>query len=148
MAISMLKIRRPLGRLIFNMGIATPGKTVFLIETAPCLPVHFMIILYEFILCCISLLRRVHHLLLTPSAEVMLHLNDRGWMFHVIFSSSLRRCNLDGCFTIVCQKVCDINILRGQGCCIWVSDCKQISCTVQKASLPYTFFSRHIVSTI
>ena len=29
MAISMLKIRRPLGRLIFNMGIAIPGKTVF-----------------------------------------------------------------------------------------------------------------------
>ena len=37
MAISMLKIRRPLGRLIFNMGIAIPGKTIFLIETAPCL---------------------------------------------------------------------------------------------------------------
>ena len=36
MAISMLKIRRPLGRLIFNMGITIPGKTVFLIETAPC----------------------------------------------------------------------------------------------------------------
>ena len=36
MAISMLKIRRPLGRLIFNMAIAIPGKTVFLIETAPC----------------------------------------------------------------------------------------------------------------
>ena len=32
---SMLKIRRPLGRLIFNMGIAIPGETVFLIETAP-----------------------------------------------------------------------------------------------------------------
>ena len=32
----MLKIRRPLGRLIFNMGIAIPGKTVFLIEKAPC----------------------------------------------------------------------------------------------------------------
>ena len=31
----MLKIRRPLGRLIFNMGIAIPGKAVFLIETAP-----------------------------------------------------------------------------------------------------------------
>ena len=31
----MLKIRRPLGRLIFNMGIAIPGKTVVLIETAP-----------------------------------------------------------------------------------------------------------------
>ena len=36
MVISMLKIRRPLGRLIFNMGITIPGKTVFLIETAPC----------------------------------------------------------------------------------------------------------------
>ena len=36
----MLKIRRPLGRLIFNMGIAIPGKTVFLIETAPCCFVH------------------------------------------------------------------------------------------------------------
>ena len=35
MAISMLKIRRPLGRLIFNMGITIPGKTIFLIETAP-----------------------------------------------------------------------------------------------------------------
>ena len=34
----MLKIRRPLGRLIFNMGIAIPGKTVFLIETAPSFP--------------------------------------------------------------------------------------------------------------
>ena len=38
MAISMLKIRRPLGRLIFNMGIAIPGKTVFLIEMAPSIP--------------------------------------------------------------------------------------------------------------
>ena len=34
----MLKIRRPLGRLIFNMGITIPGKTVFLIETAPWTP--------------------------------------------------------------------------------------------------------------
>ena len=34
----MLKIRRPLGRLIFNMGIAIPGKTVFLIETALRMP--------------------------------------------------------------------------------------------------------------
>ena len=40
MAISMLKIRRPLGRLIFNMGIAIHGKTVFLIETAPRLVVY------------------------------------------------------------------------------------------------------------
>ena len=50
MAISMLKIRRPIGRLIFNMGIAIPGKTVFLIETAPWshvssakLPIHTLI---------------------------------------------------------------------------------------------------------
>ena len=33
MAIPMLKIRRPTGRLIFNMGIPIPGKTVFYIET-------------------------------------------------------------------------------------------------------------------
>ena len=35
MAIPMLKIRRPNGRLIFNMGIPIPGKTVFYIETGP-----------------------------------------------------------------------------------------------------------------
>ena len=38
----MLKIRRPLGRLIFNMGIAIPGKTVFLIETAPWLSANIV----------------------------------------------------------------------------------------------------------
>ena len=46
MAISMLKIRRPLGRLIFNMGIAIPGKTVFLIETAPKLLDGFKILIH------------------------------------------------------------------------------------------------------
>ena len=35
MAIPVLKIRRPTGRLIFNMGIPIPGKTVFYIETGP-----------------------------------------------------------------------------------------------------------------
>ena len=46
----MLKIRRPLGRLIFNMGIAIPGKTVFLIETDPwcfsgeCAPMRFQLL--------------------------------------------------------------------------------------------------------
>ena len=44
----MLKIRRPLGRLIFNMGIAIPGKTVFLIETA---------ILWDVITCACPLYR-------------------------------------------------------------------------------------------
>ena len=56
MAISMLKIRRPIGRLIFNMGMAIPGKTVFLIETAPrarqsatfeCNPCAFVLISLE-----------------------------------------------------------------------------------------------------
>ena len=54
MAISMLKIRRPLGRLIFNMGIAIPGKTVFLIETAPwlhiigvCLLIRIDLMMYD-----------------------------------------------------------------------------------------------------
>ena len=44
MAISMLKIRRPLGRLIFNMGITIPCKTVFLIETAPCTQIYKLLI--------------------------------------------------------------------------------------------------------
>ena len=35
MAIPMLKIRRPNGRLIFNMEIAIPGKDGLYIETAP-----------------------------------------------------------------------------------------------------------------
>ena len=43
MGIPMLKIRRPVGRLIFNMGIAIPGKTVFLIETAPCSVLNYQI---------------------------------------------------------------------------------------------------------
>ena len=43
----MLKIRRPLGRLIFNMGIAIPGKTVFLIETAPCPSVYLFVCLWH-----------------------------------------------------------------------------------------------------
>ena len=47
MAISMLKIRRPLGRLIFNMGIAIPGETVFLIETAPRSYHHITVLFYH-----------------------------------------------------------------------------------------------------
>ena len=35
MAILMLKIRRPNGRLIFNMGIPIPGKDGLYIETGP-----------------------------------------------------------------------------------------------------------------
>ena len=50
----MLKIRRPLGRLIFNMGIAIPGKTVFLIETAPWLLGFFP----TFLLCWVYFNRR------------------------------------------------------------------------------------------
>ena len=42
MGIPMLKIRRPVGRLIFNMGIVIPGKTVFLIETAPRSPISLI----------------------------------------------------------------------------------------------------------
>ena len=46
----MLKIRRSLGRLIFNMGIAIPGKTVFLIETAPRLCFLKLFTILDFIL--------------------------------------------------------------------------------------------------
>ena len=44
----MLKIRRPLGHLIFNMGITIPGKTVFLIEMPPRLSTEF-----DEVTCCI-----------------------------------------------------------------------------------------------
>ena len=46
MGIPMLKIRRPVGRLIFNMGIAIPSKTVFLIETAPWSPLQHAELMY------------------------------------------------------------------------------------------------------
>ena len=39
------------GRLIFNMGIAIPGKTVFLIETAPCVST-----LAQVVACCLTAL--------------------------------------------------------------------------------------------
>ena len=47
MAIPMLKIRRPTGRLIFNMGIPIPGKDGLYIETGPwlcwnCVPSLFV----------------------------------------------------------------------------------------------------------
>ena len=48
MAAVSQKIRRPLGRLIFNMGIAIPGKTVFLIETAPKLQLNISVLWYTF----------------------------------------------------------------------------------------------------
>ena len=58
----MLKIRRPLGRLIFNMGIAIPGKTVFLIETAPWIFSHFCISINQSIICvcvCVRFLKPI-----------------------------------------------------------------------------------------
>ena len=72
MAISMLKIRRPSGRLIFNMGIAIPGKSVILIETAPW--IHFIFIhffLYQ-ILCTL-----IYH---------------RHSLYSFLLSSNCRRC--------------------------------------------------------
>ena len=51
----MLKIRRPLGSLIFNMGIAIPGKTVFLIETAPWCLVCVPNIIFQGVLLLLSL---------------------------------------------------------------------------------------------
>ena len=48
MAIPMLKIRRPNGRLIFNMGIPIPGKDGLYIETGPwisCSPLCGLIVI-------------------------------------------------------------------------------------------------------
>ena len=61
----MLKIRRPLGRLIFNMGIAIPGKTVFLIETAPRWRLSY---------CWLSHLCGINHFLLTEELSTAIDL--------------------------------------------------------------------------
>ena len=77
----MLKIRRPLGRLIFNMGIAIPGKTVFLIETAP-LILFFQTVLIFFDKQLIGL---TSHLI----GELIIRLNkpDVPLIFTCLFSS-------------------------------------------------------------
>ena len=79
--ISMLKIRRPLGRLIFNMGIAIPGNTVFLIETAPwplgkCICDNWCHILYFF----------VHGWSMVQSYWLLLSINsERSQLISIIF---------------------------------------------------------------
>ena len=82
MAISMLKIRRPLERLIFNMGIAIPGTTVFLIETAPWFWHHSPLFWLS-----VSLSIRLYVFLLTAS---------RGSLFHyrIIFNKPIHKCDL------------------------------------------------------
>ena len=76
MVISMLKIRRPLGRLIFNMGIAIPGKTVFLcIEKA--------LVVVVSVLTVTSYVDAISHLLFTWPA-------DSWWSSQYIKMSSYR----------------------------------------------------------
>ena len=67
----MLKIRRPLGRLIFNMGIAIPGKTVFLIETAPCWPLAKFMIDHQFCPVLISLFLGSADFPICPTGSVL-----------------------------------------------------------------------------
>ena len=68
----MLKMRRPLGRLIFNMGIAIPGKTVFLIETPPWL---------------------THILYMTTDCHyVVVHHNATHWWYPLVIASNSNRC--------------------------------------------------------
>ena len=70
MAIPMLKIRRPLGRLIFNMGIAIPGKTVFLIETAPWIPKNVLFTPMLWPWCCYQCyLLNFKHVCWKPSSQ-------------------------------------------------------------------------------
>ena len=79
----MLKIRRPLGRLIFNMGIAIPGKTIFLIETAPWRP-HIDVIIVKLLTICLILTQQEN-----PRQYVL-----RGWNLYFI-----PRCRNQGCIT-------------------------------------------------
>ena len=75
----MLKIRRPLGRLIFNMGIAIPGKTVFLIETAPRLFTHstdFQTISWF----CYPMSRRFHDSVTITIWPIFFHITISVWV--------------------------------------------------------------------
>ena len=89
MVISMLKIRRPLGRLIFNMGIAIPGKTVFLIETAPRPLLEPMITYYLFGLVAFTQWQR-----LAEKAQDIYHLsvitNDACQLLHRTGANELK----------------------------------------------------------
>ena len=100
----MLKIRRPLGRLIFNMGIAIPGKTVFLIETAsrllliimdhlliPVITLHLLIVAKKHSIAKITKLRSLDLLIKTPLLHILYHINGLThdfWTLHPIDNRS------------------------------------------------------------
>ena len=124
MVISMLKIRRPLGRLIFNMGIAIPGKTVFLIETAPW-SCHNMVNFLQNTLNrhLDGLMLKKHHTLelrliyIKPSTWLVWSYVSFAWSHHLDRLSSK---NLRSIFSIavlhriwLCNRVCHTTTISG-----------------------------------
>ena len=91
----MLKIRRPLGRLIFNMGIAIPDKTVFLIETAPRGPVKHGLSVYLTLKSCeVSFAHSLFHIYSIVLKWCTLHSGDTD----VVCVKYQRRVNWKGCY--------------------------------------------------
>ena len=86
----MLKIRRPLGRLIFNMGIAIPGKTVFLIETAPRALYDHNDIFSEWHYNVIKVLRQGHFVIVPQSRVSPIWANDWSTQVWTEFSIMFR----------------------------------------------------------
>ena len=92
MVISMLKIRRPLGRLIFNMGIAIPGKTIFLIETAP------WSCFYSVFVICVYIREAIIH-----SSPKVMAVFVQYWNVHVNFFGSL--------WFLICKYLGSLDVL-------------------------------------
>ena len=108
MAIPMLKIRRPVGRLIFNMGIAIPSKTVFLIETAP----RLLSIRYQDIISIIAgiVLIALLGINFSENCTKLLNCHSRKWMWKCylqmwIFCLSLNVKFLQRTILWVCKPV-------------------------------------------
>ena len=101
---SMLKIRRPLGRLIFNMGIAIPGKTVFLIETAPW--VHALNRIWWLCLVPISTTRFVSDLYRMVKKLIGLYKEDAFYPRPVLAFGYCRCLRLSVCVSVCASITC------------------------------------------
>ena len=97
----MLKVRRPLGRLIFNMGIAIPGKTVFLIETAPRPSSSGL-----FLRCLLFRMQQLSHQATNFCLSIHNYIDDESWKTDLLFLKNIDQCGLSRVICI-CHVYCE-----------------------------------------
>ena len=88
MAIPMLKIRRPNGRLIFNMGIPIPGKDGLYIETGPWKSWGFMVkyqdIIHSLRFYCVSIISDIAYCIFSSMTKhIRVALREKNTFFLV-----------------------------------------------------------------